>query len=59
MPLGKGIRYRTVKRGGKTIRLALRGKKTVIEATNMATGKTHTSAEFRKDRKRRKRKRRY
>ena len=60
MPLGKGVRYRVVRRGGKKIRLALRGKKTVIEAKNLSTGATHTAAEFRQDRKkRRRRKRRY
>ena len=59
MPLGKGIRYRVVKRGKKKIRLAFKGK-TVIEATNLDTGKTHTSAEFKADKKRKKKKgRRY
>ena len=29
MPLGKGIRYRWTKRGGKKIRLAFRGNKVV------------------------------
>ena len=58
MPL-KGVRYRVVRRGGKKIRLALRGKKTVVEAKNLSTGATHTAAEFRKHRKRKRRKRRY
>jgi len=29
MPLGKGIRYRWVKRGGKMIRLAFKGNRVV------------------------------
>ena len=56
MPLGKGIRYRVVTRGGKKIRLAFRGN-TVIEAKNLKTGKVHTPAEFKRDRKRKKSKR--
>jgi len=31
MPLGEGVRYRWVERGGKKIRLAFRGKKKVVE----------------------------
>ncbi len=55
MPLGKGVRYRVVTKGGKKIRLAFRGK-TVIEAKNLKTGATHSPSEFAMDRKRAKRK---
>lgn len=48
MPL-KGVRYRY--RKGTHIRLAFRGN-TVVEAKNMKTKKTHTPAEFKADRKR-------
>lgn len=50
MPLGKGVRFRvkTTKRG-KRIRLAFRGKGKVVEAKNLATGATHTPAEFARD----------
>lgn len=48
MPLGPGVKYRYAP-GGK-VRLAFRGGK-VIEAKNMKTGKTHTPAEFKADRK--------
>jgi len=51
MPL-KGVRYRYKK--GTHIRLAFRGNK-VVEAKNMKTGKVHTPAEFKRDRKKRKR----
>ena len=50
MPLGPDVRYRVVRRGGKKIRLAFRGKKTVVEAKNLATGRTHTPTEFKRDR---------
>lgn len=43
-----------VTRGGKKIRLAFKGAGTVVEAKNLATGATHTPAEFAADRKRRK-----
>lgn len=56
MPLGKGVRYRY--KEGTKIRLAFRGKKAVVEAKNMRTGKTHTSSEFKRDRVRGKRSRR-
>lgn len=55
MPL-KGVRYRTVQRGGDTVRLAFRGpvgRSHVVEAKNMRTGATHTPAEFARDRARR------
>ena len=51
MPLGKGVRYRVVTRGGKKIRLAFRGKKTVVEAKNLKTGATHTASEFARERR--------
>ena len=52
MPLGPGVRYRVVMKGGKKIRLAFRGKETVVEAKNLETGSTHTSREFAKERRR-------
>lgn len=52
MPL-QGVRYRVVRRGGKKIRLAFRGKGTVVEAKNLETGATHTPHEFMMDRKKR------
>lgn len=58
MPLGKGVRYRVVTKGGSKIRLAFRGKKRVVEAKNLETGATHTPKEFAADRRRRKRGRR-
>jgi hypothetical protein len=56
MLLGKGVRYRvkTTKKG-KKVRLAFRGG-SVIEAKNLKTGAVHTPAEFKEDRKRKKRK---
>lgn len=50
MPLGKGVRYRVITRGGKKIRLAFKGNK-VIEAKNLKTGKVHTRKEFAKGRR--------
>lgn len=49
MPIA-GAKYRvhTTSKGTK-VRLAFRGK-TVVEAKNLATGKTHTPAEFAADR---------
>lgn len=49
MPLGPGVRYRVSTKGGKKVRLALRGD-TVIEAKNMETGALHTKDEFKEDR---------
>lgn len=49
MPLS-GVRYRVVNRGGENIRLAFRGKKTVVEAKNLKTGAMHTESEFKHDR---------
>ena len=59
MPLGKGIRYRVVRRGKKKIRLAFKGKGAVLEAKNLSMGATHTPSEVRKDRKKRRKRRRY
>ena len=54
MPLGKGVRYRVkTTASGKKIRLAFRGN-TVVEATNVKTGATHSPADFARDRRRRK-----
>lgn len=55
MPL-KNVRYRVVKTAKGPVRLAFRGKKTVVEAKNIKTGATHTPAEFTKERKGRKKK---
>jgi hypothetical protein len=56
MPLGKGVKYRVTIKGGKKIRLAFKNGK-VIEAKNLKSGATHTTAEFKADRaKTRKRK---
>ena len=54
MPLPKSTKYavKTTKTG-KKIRLAFTPKGKVIEAKNLKTGKTHTPAEFKKDRKKR------
>lgn len=51
MPLGKGVRYRTVQTPKGPVRLAFRGQQTVVEAKNLKTGATHTPDEFAKDRK--------
>ena len=54
MPLPKVTKYRVkTTKGGKKVRLAFKGGK-VIEAKNLKTGKTHTPAEFKADRKRKK-----
>jgi hypothetical protein len=52
MPL-KGVRYRVVTKKGKKIRLAFRGNE-VVEAKNLETGALHSIAEFRADKKRKK-----
>lgn len=52
MPL-RGVRYRVkTTRSGVKVRLAFRGNQ-VVEAKNLATGATHTPAEFAADRRRR------
>jgi len=54
MPLSQPVKYRVTRRGGHKIRLAIvKGTRRVIEAKNIETGKTHTEAEFKQDRKRR------
>jgi hypothetical protein len=55
MPLPKNTKYRVTTKGGKKIRLAF-NKGKVIEAKNLKTGATHTPAEFKKDRKLKKKK---
>ncbi len=53
MPLPAGTRFRVAKRGNTKVRLAFKkGTDTVIEATNLKTGATHTAKEFAADRKR-------
>ena len=55
MPI-PGARYRVITtKTGKKIRIAYRGKGTVVEAKNLETGATHTPAEFARDRLRHKR----
>ena len=49
MPLGPGVKYRYKK--GTDTRLAFKDGQ-VVEAKNMTSGKTHTPAEFARDRKR-------
>ncbi len=55
MPIEGNVRYvyKKRKKGKGRVRLAFRGDD-VVEAKNMATGATHTPAEFAADRKRRK-----
>lgn len=55
MPLGKGVRYRVTSTPKGKVRLAFKGSK-VIEAKNMKSGATHTPAEFKADRARKRRK---
>lgn len=52
MPL-ENVRYRVkTTKGGRKIRLAFRkGTNKVAEAKNLATGATHTPAEFKRERK--------
>ena len=51
MPL-HDVRYRVkTTKSGEKVRLAFRGKGKVVEAKNLRTGKTHTPADFRADRK--------
>lgn len=54
MPLGPGVRYRWIKKGGKMIRLAFRGNK-VIEVKKKG-GVAHRVDQRRKKRKKRSRK---
>lgn len=57
MPLPKGTKYvsKTTK-NGKKMRLAFTPGGKIIEAKNMITGATHTPAEFKKDRAKKKKK---
>lgn len=50
MPL-TSVRYRVKQTPKGPVRLAFRGKGKVVEAKNLRTGKKHTAAEFRADRK--------
>lgn len=52
MPI-KNAKYAMKKTPKGMVRLAFVGKK-VVEAKNMKTGKTHTPAEFKADRKKKK-----
>jgi hypothetical protein len=52
MPLKGKVRYRVKQTPKGPVRLAFRGK-SVIEAKNLRSGKKHTEAEFRRDRKKR------
>lgn len=51
MPLGKDIKYAVKKTSKGNVRLAFDKGGKVIEAKNMKTGKTHTPAEFKADKK--------
>ena len=50
MPLKGAVRYRMKQAPKGNVRLAFKGDK-VVEAKSMSSGKTHTPAEFAKDRK--------
>jgi len=51
MPIPGGARYRVkTTASGKKVRLAFQGDQ-VVEAKNLATGDTHTPAEFAADKK--------
>ena len=50
MPLGKNVRYAMRKTKKGMVRLAFKDGK-VVEAKNMKTGKVHTPAEFKADKK--------
>lgn len=53
MPI-KNAKYRVVTtKSGKKVRIAWVGNK-VVEAKNLKTGATHTPAEFKRDRKKKK-----
>lgn len=53
MPLPKSTRYAMKKTSKGMVRLAFSPKGKVIETKNMKTGKKHTQAEFKADKKRR------
>lgn len=50
MPLGKNVKYRVKNTKKGKVRLAFKDGK-VVEAKNLKTGATHTKAEFKKDQK--------
>ena len=51
MPL-RGARYRVKQTSKGPVRLAFRGKGTVVEAKNMKTGAMHSERDFRRDARR-------
>lgn len=51
MPTPKGTQYGVKKTSKGNVRLAFDSKGKVIEAKNLKTGKTHTQAEFKADKK--------
>lgn len=51
MPLPKSTHYAVKKTSKGNVRLAFNSKGQVIEAKNLKTGKKHTQAEFKADRK--------
>lgn len=54
MPLPKSTRFAVKKTSKGNVRLAFSPGGKVIEAKNMKTGKVHTPAEFKADRKKKK-----
>jgi hypothetical protein len=54
MPVSKEKYRVTTTKTGKKVRLHFTSKGTVDEAKNLETGATHTAAEFKADRKKRK-----
>lgn len=54
MPLPKSTKFAMKKTPKGMVRLAFTPKGKVIEAKNMKSGKTHTPAEFKKDRSKKK-----
>ena len=56
MPIKGNVRYRVkTTKSGKKVRLAFKGNK-VVETKNLETGKMHTQAEFKRDKKKKSRK---
>ncbi len=53
MPLGQDIKYRVKQTSKGPVRLAFKGDE-VVEAKNLKTKKTHTPAEFKSDKKKKK-----
>jgi hypothetical protein len=54
VPVSKGKYRVTTTKTGKKVRLHFDAKGTVDEAKNLESGATHTTAEFKADRKKRK-----